>query len=207
MIVINLNFINQSNDANNSQVIIFQKNASGPPVNDSVVAWKVITNCNPGWNHPFKFTAQIYVAAGDDWGNFSPQLPANNGDTFSVVNQTSGGALTYSGQGADTQGIEVLNGVSSGTINANIFRDGRLLATKTNLVPGEKALFRFTPTIWISAVSQIEEGRVINPAILPQLITEISLIGIKSADIVMTGGGPGIESTPFVFLLENVVYA
>jgi hypothetical protein len=37
--------------------------------------------------------------------------------------------------------------------------------------------------------------------------TQISLLGISSADIVMTGGGPGPESPPFIFSLANVEMA
>ncbi|MDC0684919.1 hypothetical protein [Sorangium atrum] len=37
--------------------------------------------------------------------------------------------------------------------------------------------------------------------------TELSLLGIASADIVMAGGGAGVDSTPFVFTLENIVAA
>ena len=37
--------------------------------------------------------------------------------------------------------------------------------------------------------------------------TEVNLVGIASADIVLTGGGSGETAKPFVFALENVVYA
>jgi hypothetical protein len=42
-------------------------------------------------------------------------------------------------------------------------------------------------------------------AVVSNINTELSLLGIKSADIVMTGGGPGASATPFAFSLENVV--
>ena len=44
-----------------------------------------------------------------------------------------------------------------------------------------------------------------NSAILSDINTELSLLGIQSADIVMTGGGAGPQATPFEFTLENVV--
>ncbi|MBT9441299.1 MAG: hypothetical protein IV087_05435 [Acidovorax sp.] len=44
-----------------------------------------------------------------------------------------------------------------------------------------------------------------NSAIISNINTELSLLGIASADIVMTGGGPGANSTPFAFNLENIV--
>jgi hypothetical protein len=46
-----------------------------------------------------------------------------------------------------------------------------------------------------------------NSAILSMVNAELSLLGIASADIVMTGGGPGPTSTPFQFNLANIVMA
>lgn len=43
-----------------------------------------------------------------------------------------------------------------------------------------------------------------NSAIISQINSEINLFGISSADIVMTGGGPGKDSKPFSFTLENI---
>ena len=51
---IKLNFINLSNDVNNSQVVIFQKNVS-TDFDELAVAWKVISNCGRGDNHPSSF--------------------------------------------------------------------------------------------------------------------------------------------------------
>ena len=122
-----LNFINNSNDANNSQIVIFQKNAAAD-VDEQPVAWKVIENCGRGDNHPFV-------------------LPLANEVTAS-----------------DRQ-------------------------------------------IWIRVVPQVQEGDVMDFAATSQVDTELSLLGIASADIVMTGGGRGANSTPFQFSLENVVTA
>ncbi|GEM_PF-4291769 len=119
---IRLNFINQSNDANNSQIVIFQQD----PASDTgspAVPWKVIPNCAPGDSHSFTFP---------------------------------------------------------------------------------KAL---GPTIWIGAAPQATEGRPPPPAIVSSINTQLSLLNVTSADIIMTGGGPGRSPTPFQFNLANVVTA
>ena len=72
-------------------------------------------------------------------------------------------------------------------------------------IPWQKAVFEFKPTIWIGVASQVVQGQVMNSAIISNINTELSLLGIASADIVMTGGGPGANSTPFAFNLENIV--
>ncbi|MNT99836.1 hypothetical protein D3C72_2427920 [compost metagenome] len=66
-------------------------------------------------------------------------------------------------------------------------------------------MFQFKPTIWIGVASQIVQGQVMNSAIISNINTQLSLLGIASADIVMTGGGPGANTTPFAFHFENIV--
>lgn len=46
-----------------------------------------------------------------------------------------------------------------------------------------------------------------NSAILASINTEISLLGIASAGIVMTGGGAGPDATPFEFSLQSIAMA
>lgn len=119
----------------------------------------------------------------------------------------SGDALRYQGQASNQNELEVLNGLSTGAISASVYRDGKLLATKTGIAPNQKAVFQFKPTIWIGVSSQVVQGQVMNSAILSNINTELSLLGLASADIVMTGGGPGAQSQPFVFTLQNIVMA
>jgi len=206
MNAIKLNFINQSQDVNNSEVVIFQKNEAAG-FGEIPVAWKIIQHAGKGWTHPFTFPAAVTIAVADSWGNISPQMPAANGQAFSVVNDPSGDAIEPSGAATSPNQIEILNRLPTGSINAHIYRDGALLATKPGIAPGQKAEFQFQPTIWIGVVSQLQEGELINAAIMSQINSQISLIGIAGADIVMTGGGPGKGATPFIFVLQNVKYA
>ncbi|MFV8754430.1 hypothetical protein ACNOYE_28110 [Nannocystaceae bacterium ST9] len=201
---IQLNFINNSNDSNNSQIVIFQKNVA-TNFDELAVAWKVIQYCGQGDNHPFVFPMEMMVAASDSYGNYTPQMPAQNGQLFSMSLTTSGDRLVQSGSGTSSSEVQVLNSLPKGAINASIYKDGSLLATKTAVAPQQKAVFQFKPTIWIGVVSQVVQGQVMNSAIISSVNTELSLLGVASANIVMTGGGPGRTSLPFAFNLENVV--
>lgn len=202
---VRLNFINASNDANNSSIVIFAKNVSG--ISELAVAWQVIENCGQGWNHPFTYPQAVSVGVSDSSGNFSPQLAAEDGQVFKVTLTPSGDQLSYEGPASDPRSVQILNGLARGAVNAIVFRGGKPYATASSLAPQQLASFQFRPTIWIGVVSQVREGDVMNSAILSSVNTEISLLGIASADIVMTGGGPGANSTPFVFTLQNVVMA
>ncbi|RWW93721.1 hypothetical protein [Flavobacterium cerinum] len=201
---IKLNFINRSNDTNNSSVVIFQKNASAD-FSELAVAWTVIQNCGRLDNHPFTYSLNYQVAAGDSYGNYTPQLTTYDGQAYEMIKSTSGDILQLSPSPATSSAeVEVRNNLGIGAISANCYRDGKLFATKKNLAPGQKAVFEFQPRLYIGVVSQVEEGDVMNSAIISQINTEINLFGISSADIVMTGGGPGESATAFNFTLENI---
>jgi hypothetical protein len=201
---VKLNFINQSNDLDNSEIVIFQKNVA-TDFDELAVAWKVISYCGQGDNHPFSFPMDMYVGASDSYGNYTPQLKAQNGQLFKMALTSSGDQLVAAGTGTSPKEVQVLNALTKGAINASIYKDGRLLATKTMIAPQQKAVFQFKPTLWIGAVLQVQEGEVMNSAIISRINTEISLLGIASADIVMTGGGPGPNAQPIAFNLDNVV--
>ena len=201
---VQLNFVNQSNDANNSQIVIFQKNVASD-FEELAVAWRVIKYCGQGDNHPFTFPLGLQVGASDSYGNHTPQLEAQFGQQFQLSLSSSGDRLAPAGYGASSNEVQVLNALPRGAINASCYKDGRLLAVKTAIAPQQKAVFEFKPSIWIGAASQIEQGQVLNSAILADINTEISLLGISRADIVMRGGGAGAGSTPLSFTLENVV--
>ncbi len=203
---IKLNFINLSNDMNNSEIVIFQKNEA-PGFAEIAVAWQVIQNCGTGDNHPFNYPLTMYVSASDSHGNYTPQMLANPGDAYSMVLNASGDQLVKTGTSNYVTEVDLKNQLPAGSINANIYKGGKLLATKKNVVPGQMAAFVFKPTIYIGVVSQVEEGEVMDSAIVSQVNTSFSLLGIASADIVMVGGGSGANAQPYSFSLQNVVMA
>lgn len=200
---IELNFINRSNDTNNSSVVIFQKNIADPYEKD-FIAWKVIENCGILDNHPFLYPIDFMVSASDSYGNYAPQLPAYEGQAFEMVNSTSGDILQLTTTFPVNDEVEIWNNLLIGAIDAICYRDGKLIAAKRNLAPGQKAVFEFKPILYIGAVSQIEQGDIMSTAIISGINSEINLTGIRSADIVMTGGGPGKDASPFMFNLENI---
>ncbi len=122
-----------------------------------------------------------------------------------MIKDNSGDVLQLSNvQSVSDDQVELRNNLRYGAINANCYRDGKLLASKKGLAPGQKVVFKFKPNLYIEVISQVEEGDVMNSAIISQINSQISLLGIMSADIVMTGGGPDANSTPFNFTLENI---
>lgn len=203
---IKLNFIDNSNDCSNSDVIFYQKNVS-TDYDSLSVAWKVIRNCGVGCNHPFTYPMTMEVSASDSWGNFLPKLTATNGNLYHVYEAPSGNELARKGPGTSTKEVQVQNDLGRGAISACIYKAGRLLAVKTAIAPAQKAVFQFKPTIFAGVASQIEEGEVMDSAVMTSVNTELSLLGLAKADVVLSGGGGGPDAPPFQFKLENVVMA
>jgi hypothetical protein len=204
---IQLNFINQSTDTNNSQIVIFQKNVAGS-FNAIAVAWTVVPVSSLGGINPVTFPmTTLSAGASDSWGNYTPMMPAQHGQTFAAVHTATGIDLRSPATPAGTNEITVTNGMALGAINAGIYRDNKLLAIQTGIPPQQKAVFAFHPTIWVGLAPNIVEGQVMDSAVQTTINTELSLLGIASADIVMSGGGSGATATPITFTLQNVVKA
>ena len=198
---IEITFINNSNDMNNSNVVIFQKNVA-TNFESTTIAWTVIKNCGRNWSHKFLYPMQFDVAAADSYGNLSNKPVAVNGQKWSVARSNSGDVLQLdTAPSSNSNEVEIQNDLRTGSIDAQIYKDGKLLATKTGVSPGEKAIFEFLPKIYVGVASQIEEGDTMNSAILTEMNQEFSLLGLSSANLIMTGGGVGPNATPFVFNL------
>lgn len=202
---ISLTLVNQSSDANNSTVLIFQKNVVAS-LGERAVAWQVIQNLGRGWSHKFEYDFDLQVGAQDSYGNTSPLLVAQPGELFSVYTAPSGDQIKATGTEANgSTEIWAQNDLGTGAMNACIYRSGKLLAAKTGVAPGQVAAFQFNPSIYIGVISQwdVKPGQIMNSAIMSATNQQISLAGLTgSATIVMTGGGPGRASTPFIFTLQ-----
>lgn len=207
---IHLQFINRSNDCGNSEVVLFQRNVI-PDFDELAIAWKVIRFCGRDCIHPFVYSTVIEIALGDEHGNYSPRATAQDGERFVVGVHPTGRARLAADPapagGADNSAdIQVVNRMPRGAVNVNAFNAGKLIAAKWAVAPAQKAVFRFTPVLWIGAASQVQEGRALSSAVLSSENTMLALSGIAAADIVMTGGGSGADAQPFGFALENVVH-
>lgn len=205
---VQLRVINESNDQNNAEFVIFSKNtATDTSVEDGTIIWKVIRNVGPRACQSFVYPLAVAMDAEDRWGNHTSQINAEPGQLFAMMKDSSGDVLAMLGQGAAAKQYQIENQLPAGEVTANIYKDGKLFSTKKGLLPGQTAVFEFEPVIYIGAVSQAIEGEVIHWSIMSYINTEISLQGIASADIIVTEGGPDPEARPFEFTLKNVVMA
>ena len=147
---IKLNFINRSNDTNNSSIVIFQTNVT-QDLGELAVAWRVIENCMPGDNHPFVYPNEVQIGAEDSYGNFTPRYDVEPGEKWHMVQTQSGFELQLAGQPAgNATEFELANDLQQGAIDACVYRDGLLTAREPNIAPGMKAAFDFRPVLYMS---------------------------------------------------------
>jgi len=198
---IEITFINNSLDNNNNNVLIFQKNVA-ESFEETTIAWRVIKNCGREWNNVINYPMEFELQARDKYTNTSPKMGCTNGDKWNISLGLSGDSMQKDPTGASSRNaIDLANNLDYGALDAWIYKDGKVLAKKTKIAPGQKATFEFKPTIWVGLASQVEEGDVINSAILSTVNTELSLLGLTKAQLIMTGGG----DLPFEFKLVPTI--
>ncbi|TXT39003.1 MAG: hypothetical protein FD135_2488, partial [Comamonadaceae bacterium] len=133
-------------------------------------------------------------------------VAVKNGQALKLMATPTGARrLLSAGLAHASAEVEVLNSLTHGAVDVCLFKNGRLLSRKTTVTPGQKAVFQFVPTLWLAVASQVIQDQPLDSAVLSSNNTELSLLGIASADIVMTGGGAGADATPYAFNLENIV--
>ena len=197
---IEITFINHSEDTNSPSIVIFQKNKATDS-NEPTVAWRVIEKCGINWSHKFSYPLDFSVSTADSYGNIFELQTAFYGQKWDIQESHSGVSLDLSSDpsSAPTE-VEIKNSLSNHSMDAQIYRDGNLLATQT-ISPQQKAVFEFEPILHVGVVDQLEEGDVINSDLLANITQQFSLLGITKADLIMTGGGTGADATPFKFEL------
>lgn len=189
---IQITFINQSQE-NHPHVAICQKNL----VDGTVTAWQVI-KCGRHNEHSFLYTLDTDLATEDDYGNESDLVQVANGQKWDALPENE--LRLDSTPASNRDCIEVKNGLSHGAIDALLYKDEKILATRIGIAPGQVAGFAFNMEIWLGIVpKEVEEGELLSPSLLT---TMISLMGLTKANIIMTGGGTGSSAKPVVF---NVV--
>ncbi|GAB2869724.1 hypothetical protein GCM10027277_43750 [Pseudoduganella ginsengisoli] len=201
---IKLTFHNLSNDRNNSRIVIFQRNEQAS-LDDLGIAWKVIQNCGFDETHPFELPLNMQASVADSYGNFSPLVDVVPGQTLAYQTAPSGYRLLPVEPSPGGVVVQINNSLPQGVIHAGIYKNGTLLARKKNICPEDLALFEFKPTIWVGAASQIEQGDSMNSAVMNQTFKEFSLLGLRSATIVMQGGGGDRNALPLTFELTDRV--
>lgn len=193
--IINLRFINRSDTAFPVDIITFQKNLAGA-FDENIVAWRI---CSLNQDGEEDIVYDKRVQLGYDNPEVITTVNASVGNLYGLDN-----GVYFSGIWMSPSELATFNG-NDYSITVKVYRSDKLLA----IMPADQddtSTFQFNPTIWVGVVSEVAEGDVLDSGTVSSINTEISLLGIKSADIVMTGGGVGPSAVPYSFSLENIVF-
>lgn len=203
---ISIKFVNNSNDVNDSEILVFQENTA-MSYSNIAVAWQVIENFGIGDTNTIYYPYALTVSATDSYNNVMPQLDASPGNAFEVVHTDSGNQLLADGSSTDPSEIDVQNNLSQGAISVSLYRNGALVGYEPNVVPEEMGVFRFLPQIYVGIASNIEQGETLDAATMTQRCTEFDLTGLSSVTITMTGGGEGKTAQPYKFAITEKTFA
>jgi hypothetical protein len=184
-----------NNSGGTARVILFFKNHEGGDASDSV-AWVDVVLGEDEISqkyHPF-VSATMQINAATSPPAESVFVPVTGGTVYDfnsdlevTVDSTPGGSTI------------TLNNESLGFCSVYVYKDGRLALTE--LVNASDSYdFSFGPTLWIMATNSDLEGEV---DFVSLGNTEVSFIGVKSADIVINND----EEDHLSATLTNVVYA
>lgn len=207
---IKLTFVNQSNNTKNAQYVIFQKNIARG-ADHRIVAWHVIKECGKGDTREFTLPTAVSVGASREMqreplrmmAQLAP-IDAEMGALYGVsIDTNEPEPVRKIGYASSIDEIQIRNDSRELTLSGDILKNGQRLIT-AQLKPGETAGFQVGPTLWIGVSRTAVQGWEISATELSDL-TEIPLLGIRSADIVATGGGPDDAGIPVQFGLADVV--
>lgn len=195
--LVNLRFINRSNTVGGTDIIVFQKNLEGV-MDENIVAWQICTLAQDEADD-IVYDKRLQLGYNVIGVGRVTTVNASVGNIYGLNN-----GVYYSGEWMSPSELATFN-TNPYAIVVEVYRSGNVLSA---LPAGsdDTSLFRFNPTIWVGVVSSIEEGDVLDSGTVASINTEISLLGIKSADVVMVGGGVGPSAVPYSFMLENIEF-
>lgn len=138
---ININFINKSSDTNNSNIVIFQKPTT-PDYGLQTIAWMVIKNTGKGQHHPFPYSFDYYISA----GNTQMQLLAQHKTLYQVANNDGHVIMEAKpDEGDSDKGYTFTNELAFEIVSADLYNSGSLISSMEHVAPQEKITFETQP--------------------------------------------------------------
>lgn len=197
--MIDLTYVNRACGDAIPEVLVMQKDDACPGLHNAI-AWKVIRRCAPGHWHPLSYAPVAEICLGDEFGNYTERQAAAAGARFAAQPLLRGRELARRASDASRDDIVLHNALTVGAVDACLYRNGRLLARRCALAPGQSAAFRVRPVLWWGACSEARQGQRLGDALCDTPLTALPLYGLVRATIALHGGG----GQPYEFVFEDV---
>ncbi len=181
-------FINKSNDEDNSNVLVFMKPTESNFAAQAT-AWQVIKDIGYNCWHKFSYTLDTSVIALWENGKSGTfPMSTTNGKNYALKQTKGGFTLEENGNGNAPNEFDVINKIATPHgISVVAFKDGNPILTKNTVSKGEKAEFVFHPKLYFGLSSEYEVGDIVSSSVMSEEFKEISLEGLKSITVTMTG--------------------
>ena len=185
---INILYVNESNDEDNSSVLVFMK-PSESNFAAQATAWQVINNIGYNCWHKFTYTLKTSIVALWDNGKSGTfPMDTSNGKTYALKETKGGFSLDETDKTCGANEFDVINQVRTANgISVVAFKDGKPILTKNSIAKGEKAEFVFHPKLYFGLSSEYQVGDVVSSAVMSEEFKEVSLEGLKSLTVTMKG--------------------
>lgn len=203
---VTFNCINKSSTPN-LNLVVFQKNIAD--IDNNVIAWNTIPYTDIGQSFKFEYNTSLEMRIVDSYGSISDRINVEYGKLYEA---TDNGNLIEIGVSEYSNEFDILNNVTSPTTtNVIIYRNNKVLYKSSNLINGQTLNLRFNPTFFIGEANvvftgtttyPVRQGSIIDTTTVSNFNTEISLIGIKSTDIIISG-----EVDNYSYSLSNIVFS
>lgn len=185
-----LTVYNRRSDAAPAQLAFFKRNSAG--ADEVLLAWKVI-RCAVGQHAHVVLPFDQQVGVFDPHGQHAGSFNAVAGDLFRASTSADGQPLLEreAARGALAANmVGVRNGTAALALDVVLYKDGRPLCQHKGLAPGAVATFEVLPYLHVGLCPGVAEGAPLDAASVAGA-TRISLLGLKSADLELSGSGAG----------------
>jgi hypothetical protein len=179
-------------DANSDKrFFVFIRNVAAGFDEDSILPWQdQILNQN---SFKFNFLGNNVIEATVDGVKMKPIVATLH--KLYAVDLTTNSIVEHGASSSPTE-FGVINTISSDIV-VTIKRNGNAIES-TTVIPSATKKFQYQPKMLVGASDNLKD---IMP--LAEVNTEVSILGIKSASIVITGG----NGSPYSFSLQNIIYS
>lgn len=161
-----------------------------------------IQQCPYDFTHPFLFENSLQLGLRDQYGNYTPQVTVKDGSRYSI-RLISGKVQLVQEANEHAADVEIFNELPQGSPDI-ILRRGRVItAWRSGLAPGEFYSFRLPDEFYARKISGIQQARRLVQLEMDGYSTLIRLNGVANAELLLTGGGTGVQAQKYVFTLYD----
>ncbi len=198
-----ITYVNKSMNKDLPTIFVFTKNEV--PTFDALkegVAWRVIPDIGRASSSSFVFPIETSVSATwQDGQNKTKELSSTIGKRYTVAKNDTGIVLETNGNASDTNSVEVTNDINvPNGVSAQLYKDGKLMMEKKIVGFGQKATFVLKPKLYWGIASEIQEGQLLNSAVLnSEHFFVQDLEGVSKAIVSLNGN----EEDGYSFRIEN----